>query len=179
MADEPADRKDLVLRPGGYSPKSSVHSVNPGQAVIQDKKGVRVMADSDLVLTPGGRDRSLVHLIEPKHALVVDEHEFSKLNLTTKAAKKIQDTIRANVPALGSGWVSYAFWNNGTGATLKSFNTTWIVPKSPAAEENPLQTIFLFNGVQNYGSNFGILQPVLQWGTSAAPGGGNFWAVTS
>jgi hypothetical protein len=40
------------------------------------------------------------------------------------------------------------------------------------------QIIFLFNGIQNYGNNFGILQPVLQWGFSAA-GGGPYWAIAS
>jgi len=36
----------------------------------------------------------------------------------------------------------------------------------------------LFNGITNYGSVVGILQPVLQWGLSAT-GGGPFWSVSS
>ena len=80
------------------------------------------------------------------------------------------------IPALGSGWIAYSFWNNGTGTPLSTFRTTWRVPLAPATQSN--QTIFLFNGIQNYGANYGILQPVLQWGSSAA-GGGAFWSVAS
>jgi hypothetical protein len=50
------------------------------------------------------------------------------------------------------------------------------VPPAPATSSG--KTIFLFNGIQNTGTNFGILQPVLQWGSSAA-GGGTYWAVAS
>jgi hypothetical protein len=79
-------------------------------------------------------------------------------------------------PVLGGGWTIYAYWNNGTGTTISVFKTTWKVPPDP--QTTGKQTIFLFNGIQNYGSNFGILQPVLQWGPSAA-GGGQYWSAAS
>ena len=49
---------------------------------------------------------------------------------------------------------------------------------TPAPATRSRQTIFLFNGIQNTGANFGILQPVLQYGSSAA-GGGAFWSIAS
>jgi hypothetical protein len=76
-------------------------------------------------------------------------------------------------PALGSGWITYAYWNNNTGQPISSFSTTWVVPPVPATQSG--QIIFLFNGIQN---STMIYQPVLQWGKSQA-GGGNFWAVAS
>ena len=54
--------------------------------------------------------------------------------------------------------------------------STWTVPPAPSTDSG--QTIFLFNGIQNYGTNYGILQPVLQWGPSAA-GGGSYWSIAS
>jgi hypothetical protein len=136
------------------------------------------MPDPNLVLTPGGfRDKSLVHLIEPDDALVLEHDRFTKINLATHEATDVQKIIMSSdVPAIGSGWIAYAYWNNGTGKTFNSFSTAWVVPPAPAAQANPLQTIFLFNGIQNFGTNFGILQPVLQWGPSAA-GGGNYWSI--
>jgi hypothetical protein len=80
------------------------------------------------------------------------------------------------LPALGSGWIVYTYWNNGMGRPITSFLTTWEVPPVPATSSG--QTIFLFNGIQNYGENYGILQPVLQWGESAA-GGGPYWTISS
>jgi len=79
----------------------------------------------------------------------------------------------AKVPGLAGGWITYAYWNNGTGKPLTSFKTTWRVPPNPLTQHG--QTIFLFNGIQNSSM---IYQPVLQWGPSAA-GGGNNWAVAS
>jgi hypothetical protein len=38
--------------------------------------------------------------------------------------------------------------------------------------------VFLFNGIQSFGADVFILQPVLQWGTSSA-GGGSYWSITN
>jgi hypothetical protein len=52
------------------------------------------------------------------------------------------------------------------------------VPPEPSGNDN--QLIYLFNGIQNYGANYGILQPVLQWGSSGGGlGGGQYWSVAS
>jgi hypothetical protein len=178
--NEQRSRAGKVLTPGGFRPRKVVHRINPGQMVVQSDRRISVMANPNLVLTPGGfRDKLLVHLIEPGHALVVGKRKFRKLNLKTKAISDVQKVVAApKVPALGSGWIAYTYWNNGTGKKLSTFSSKWIVPPAPKTQANPLQTIFLFNGIQNYGTNYGILQPVLQWGPSAA-GGGNYWAVAS
>jgi hypothetical protein len=100
------------------------------------------------------------------------------MNLSSKAMKDFREPAMSALefPALGSGWIAYTYWNNGTGKSITSFKTRWVVPPAPVNDDG--QLIYLFNGIQNYGYNYGILQPVLQWGASPA-GGGSYWAVAS
>jgi hypothetical protein len=146
---------------------------------------------AEQVLTPGGfRPKSLVHLIEPGHSvrMAADGHAQKIHPNGTVAADFEQIPSRPGPhplmptsvfvpeeikPALGSGWIAYAFWSNNTGHPISSFSTTWVVPPAPATQSG--QVIFLFNGIQN---STMIYQPVLQWGPSAA-GGGNYWSVAS
>ncbi|HLK58924.1 MAG TPA: hypothetical protein VKU00_20285 [Chthonomonadaceae bacterium] len=84
-------------------------------------------------------------------------------------------------PPLDESWVSYAYWENTTGKPITSFKTTWTVPPAPQTQLS--QTLFLFNSILNAppdpsGTLNGILQPVLQWGISAA-GGGQYWSIGS
>jgi hypothetical protein len=194
--DRTSDEDEIVITPGGPRRKSLVRAVKPGEVVRFDRGGISsVLPDEDLspltsgsttpmseetlVLTPGGfRPRSLVYQVEAGDALR-SAGDRTLMLIPSKGA--IVDVPLAAawspaLPALGSGWIAYAFWNNGTGHHLSSFRTTWEVPSEPTTKSG--QTIFLFNGIQNYGANFGILQPVLQWGASAA-GGGFYWSVAS
>jgi hypothetical protein len=150
----------------------------------------------DLVLTPGGfRPKGFVTLIEPGHALTqLDTGEFAKLEISTNKVVQIpkppadKGEFAAHGPhgapkgshapppgPLTNGWQTYAWWDSG-GKSLTDFTTTWSVPHAPGTSSG--QTVFLFNGIQNTGTNYGILQPVLQWGASAA-GGGAHWSVAS
>jgi len=52
---------------------------------------------------------------------------------------------------------------------------TWTVPAAPV--QTDAQTLFYWNGVEPADTS-AVLQPVLQWGVSAA-GGGNYWAIAS
>ena len=148
------------------------------------------VAAADLVLTPGGyRHQSLVHHIEPDHFLDLTTGNVRKLHVSGREVADFgplptrpgdQPLMPRNVsrhpsaiPALGSGWIAYAYWTNNSGHPVSSFSTTWVVPPAPATNHG--QTIFLFNGIQN---STMIYQPVLQWGPSAA-GGGAYWSVAS
>lgn len=139
--------KGFALTPGGYRPSSFVQRIEPGQAL-------------QFGATPGDG--------AGEQAII----ELASRNIIKKIAQP--NLPQSELPALGSGWITYAYWNNGTGHSISDFKTTWRVPPEPESKGN--QTIFLFNGIQNYGANFGILQPVLQWGLSAA-GGGPYWSV--
>ena len=135
----------------------------------------------EFVLTPGGyRHKSLVHQVDAGVAVEVQDDVIRLRNVETSDVLEEMSpvpTAPGAVPALGSGWITYTYWNNGTGTPLSTFKTMWQVPPPPSVQGSG-EVIFLFNGIQNYGTNFGILQPVLQWGVSAA-GGGPYWSVAS
>jgi hypothetical protein len=118
-----------------------------------------VCAPGERVLTPEGeRPRTSVHALADGEA--VDAPPATEL-----------------MPFdLDQGWIAYTFWKNDSGVPLRWFSSTWRVPPPPATRHR--QTLFFFNGLQNSGANYGILQPVLQWGVSAA-GGGDYWSVAS
>jgi hypothetical protein len=149
-----------------------------------------------MVLTPGGfRSKSFVHAIDAGHALTkLDTGELADLELATHKvthlakppAQQAQFAVHGpgGAPAaqkgpapgaLPNGWQTYGWWDSG-GKSISYFATEWVVPPAPHTSSG--QTVFLFNGIQNTGAGFGILQPVLQWGSSAA-GGGAYWAVAS
>ena len=134
---------------------------------------------SDLrVLTPEGpRPRALVQLVEPGEVLRQEDEVVRRLDAATGEPIDAPSEIwSSRAPTSKRDWIAYTFWKNDSAEPLTSFSTTWRVPEAPATRGR--QTLFLFNGLQNSGANYGILQPVLQWGASAA-GGGNYWSVAS
>jgi hypothetical protein len=191
------DASDFVVTPGGPRHRDHVHQVWPDEPVVHREverslQKMRPVSARELdrrrppgfVITPGGpRHHTRVHLVPPDHAVVGGRGGLRLLNRDRGFVRELPDVPdeATVVPALGSGWITYAYWNNGTGSSITSFTTIWKVPPPPANDDG--QTIFLFNGIQNYGANFGILQPVLQWGFSAAGGGPSWmaasWYVTS
>jgi hypothetical protein len=151
----------------------------------------------DHVLTPGGfRHKSLVHPIEPGHAVTrLDTGEFAKVHLATKKTLKFTEAtgqlaqFAAHGPAgspkgskapppgaLPNGWQAFASWDSGD-QSITYFATEWTVPPAPATSSG--QIVYLFSGIQNAGANSGILQPVLQWGESKTAGGGPYWTVAN
>jgi hypothetical protein len=180
--------EETVITPGGPRARHLVTAVGPGQAVYVTQQGGLVMTANvqpnqnppdEFVLTPGGyRHQSLVHQVEAGVAVNVAT-DVIRLMENANVIEEIpaSPTAPGTVPALGSGWITYFYWNNGTGTAVSSFKTMWQVPPPPSVQD-PGEVVFLFNGIQNYGANFGILQPVLQWGVSAA-GGGAYWSVAS
>lgn len=186
---------NLVITPGGPRPKEQVHPIRPGEGVLITDEGEAVVFPhevtilrpeertarmaTDLILTPGGyRHRSLVHRVEPGHAVHVTGEQTRIMNLSTKAMIDIPKVAipREACLLLGSGWIAASYWNNETGRPITSFRTTWRVPPAPTTRSN--QLIYLFNGITRFSGNSAILQPVLQWGSSP-DGGGPFWAVAS
>ena len=78
----------------------------------------------------------------------------------------------------GNGWVEASEWflPLSSNDNIDFMSSTWTVPSYPS-ETGAL--IFLFNGVEPTGDAGGwILQPIIQYGVSAA-GGGNYWAMFS
>jgi hypothetical protein len=81
-----------------------------------------------------------------------------------------------SAPGTGNGWIEDSQWHAPLNSTdnIDYLAGTWIVPSNPAANG---ALIFLFNAIEPSDQSW-ILQPVLQYGTSAA-GGGNYWAIAS
>ncbi|WP_212003842.1 hypothetical protein [Chitinophaga sp. HK235] len=147
------DHEGQVLTPVGWMPKSQVHHVETGEYLSGEGNRLRKYDRNGKVLADYG----------------VMEQSARKTPFYPDNAK----VPGKGVFPLGSGWITYTYWTNNTSSAISYFNTNWTVPPAPAV--NSGQTIFLFNGLQNANN---ILQPVLQWGPSAA-GGGNYWAIAN
>jgi hypothetical protein len=183
-------RPDDVLTPGGYRPRSFVQHISSGDQVratgaappfVEQTRttGADGRDSRGRVLTPGGfRHPALVHRIDAGHVI---DAASSRLRLLRRDADEVVEVPHVSVqpgdvPGFGTGWITYAYWQNRTGQPVTDFITRWRVPKAPTSSSG--QTIFLFNGIDPSNPSQAILQPVLQWGVSAA-GGGNYWAVAS
>ena len=194
------DRAGWVFTPGGPRPRANVHEVNPGDVIIHDRgtggstifraanaAGSEAGARSveELVITPGGaRPRSQVHEVQSGAVITaarVGHHatgeDATRPDRLARATLRLARNTFASedLPALGSGYITYAAWTNGTGRAISSFSTTWTVPPPPRTQSG--QLLYLFNGLEDSPVTH-ILQPVLQWGVSPN-GGGNSWAVAS
>ncbi|KAJ7097352.1 hypothetical protein C8R44DRAFT_859868 [Mycena epipterygia] len=126
--------------------------------------GIRVNANIHEVPSGG----SIAHVGADVHVIAANG---SVLHVVTPKATK----VKAAVSPEATGWVAYASWLNTGSSPIASFTTTWKVPAVPAANHG--QTVFLFNSIEP-NSGDAILQPVLQYGPSAA-GGGSFWALAT
>jgi hypothetical protein len=138
--------------------------------------------DNDMVITPAGlMHRSNVHFVPPGSQLSVQKGRL--LRVDSKSGKSLEDfgevkITPTRIAAAVQGWIAYTYWSNPTTSNpITNFTTNWTVPSVPSRQGS--QTIFLFNGMQDgTTSSSYIIQPVLQWGPSAA-GGGKYWAITN
>jgi len=149
----------------------------------------------EMVITPAGMmEKSKVHFIDQGFGLHVENGRLQEVEI--KSGRMIADFgevktiderfdlnrnpafLSNNIVPETQGWIAYTYWSNpSTSTPITSFTTDWVVPSVPTKQGN--QTIFLFNGMQDGElSTSYIIQPVLQWGSSAA-GGGKYWAITN
>jgi hypothetical protein len=151
--------EQYVITPGGFRPKSRVHLVEPGH----------------LVSGEGGRLRKMHFLgdVVADFGPLIPRPGYEPLMPRNVTRTKPSSALLTEVPALASGWITYAWWQNATGHPISSFVTTWVVPVAPRTQSG--QLIYLFNAIQNSSM---IYQPVLQWGNNGAFGG-NYWCVAS
>jgi hypothetical protein len=183
---------DYVTTPGGPRPADRVHTVLPGNVVQRGASGTFVvglaprldaaatelLSTGQYTVTPGGiRPRSMVHIVEPGQIIDLHDGIFKRFDLRTREfiAPPPVEVRPLYLPALGSGWITYAAYTENSANVITSMTTTWVVP--PAPNRHSSQLVYLFNGLQDSPVTH-ILQPVLQWGTSP-DGGGQFWAVAS
>jgi len=163
---------------------SPITTANKAATIITDA------AASNMVLTPAGlMDKSKVHYIQPGTELRVSNGHLQQIQ--SASGKMLQDfgvvslvpdaihgSANKFVPAQVNGWAAYTYWQNpDKSKPIVYYTTSWTVPALPKTQGN--QTLFIFNGMQDGVTQTSyIVQPVLQWGGSAA-GGGKYWAVTN
>jgi hypothetical protein len=139
-----------------------------------------IVPQASQVLTPFGyRDKATVHQVPNGYQLnrMPDGH-FRMQNRSTGDHIDFPGptaSAKGTTPLPDNGWITGINWFNQTGKPVSKFSTNWRVPSPPQTFTG--QTLFLFNGIEP-ASFDSILQPVLQYGGSAA-GGGMYWAVAS
>ncbi|KAF7373055.1 hypothetical protein MSAN_00513000 [Mycena sanguinolenta] len=136
----------------------------PATTQVLTPKGYR--SASNAVEVPAGG--KIVHVNDTN--LHVLDAEGTVVHVASKAATATSSAVAPEE----TGWVAFASWLN-TGAAIGSFKATWSVPPAPANFDG--QTLFLFNSIEPATFD-AIMQPVLQYGGSAA-GGGEYWAVAN
>jgi len=136
---------------------------------------------NDYVTTPAGwYHRSCVHEIE-NGAHVDKRRRVRRRDGTTYQipnclypARIARPGAEARSPT-NNGWIEYASTSQPFGSWYQQLTASWTVPAVPVASYSGTQVYFTFPGLQ---SNAFIIQPVIQYGRSAA-GGGPFWAMAS
>jgi hypothetical protein len=129
-----------------------------------------MIMDNRIAVTPGGpRLQSEVHLVAAGDTLVVAR----RIETLIRATKQVGRPDQAN-------WITAA-WLDMAGTSVKSFVTSWKVPKAPTTQAS--QLLYLFNGMEPANAST-IVQPVLQWGDSGPDEDGTnrtgqFWTVAS
>jgi len=129
-------------------------------------------------MTPSGpRPRSKTFSVTPDCKIVHSGSEIHVIDESGTVLYKGPHTpgVSRHSPSMDSGWITYASHCCNPRDILYNFSTTWEVPPAPATDNG--QTLFLFPGIEP-ASYETILQPVLQWGCSAA-GGGPYWSIAS
>ncbi|KAJ7841703.1 hypothetical protein B0H14DRAFT_3140129 [Mycena olivaceomarginata] len=129
-------------------------------------------------LAPGGHSITEIHEVplggQVQH--VGDDIHLKSANGTILHVVSNVKPAKLSARALKSGWITDARWTNtNLNSPISSFTMSWTVPPTPTTYHG--QTVFLFNSIMPSDIS-GIVQPVLQYGPSAA-GGGQFWAVAS
>ena len=123
-------------KPAGMHPNAAA-----GTPAAQPEQPQAAAPSADAhVLTPGGyRIQSLVHHIDPEHVLDLasgnirqmhiaghEVRDFGPLLLRPAGVPLMPGNVQRNpdrLPALGSGWITYASWTNNSGHPVARFAT--------------------------------------------------------
>jgi len=145
--------EDFVITPFGYFHPSCVLRIEEGDTLLAD-----------------GRVRHADGMVDANVPVCNYPHY-------TPAGVLVPTDVRAASGAykpIIRGWLEYV--SATTSTSYGEITATWTVPPQPATNDG--QILFFFPGLEDINDVISILQPVLQFGQSAA-GGGNYWAVAS
>jgi hypothetical protein len=155
-----SSQADMVLTPSGLVSRSHVHHIGNGYRLARQNG----------------------HIVKMKIATSTIEEDFGAFTPINKMSgvKKL-GTPRSLEPGaakpydVNPGWVTFAQWTNTSSSAISNITANWTVPSIPASNDG--QTIFLFNAVE-VAAGTDIMQPVLQYGNSAAGNTGG-WAIAN
>lgn len=150
-----------VRIPGGFVHPSCLRQV-PNGALIDGDNNVHDAAGS-----------LISHLSPCSHGIVpvVEQNvpaEKSRAVITSGGATPAQ-------PGVG-GYIEQAFQSVPAGAS--TWNNVQAMVSVPTQGGVDGETHYYWNGLYN-GNTHDFVQPVLQWGPSDGPGGGDYWAIVS
>ena len=178
----------------GFAPPDASASPTPSTGLLPSPSYADAVASGDWLPTPGGLTfKSCVHEVPDDAVVSIADRTVVSDGVTTKipacpysavvpypvtaTSGAVSDAPSTSALAtspvpLPSGWWLSSWWS--TTSQITSLSADWTVPANPTSNGG---TIFLFPSVESTGGTW-IVQPVLQWGSSAA-GGGNSWNLAS
>lgn len=137
----------------GYTHKSCVHNVSSFVQYAAHLEHDTVNGDVLIFdVLPNGRKVF-------KKRFGPCQHQSKNTNLTTRH---------------GVAWKAWTEYEKSSSDVVTFLSGKWKVPQAPSSRG---QLLYLWNGIEPH-SGEGVLQPVMQYGSSAA-GGGNFWGIAS
>jgi hypothetical protein len=148
------DGDDYQLTPFGRLHRDCIVDVSDDEAVITNSDGDRVAADRRL------------------------PRRYNHCQHAAKDARGLNRTSGGSRTPNTNGWVESVdttFTNSYGFSWFNKLSGAWSVPTAPTSYVG--QAIFLFPSLEP-AAGTAILQPVLQYGVSAA-GGGQFWSIAS
>ncbi|HET6254432.1 MAG TPA: hypothetical protein VFE32_10175 [Puia sp.] len=160
-----SDQDELVATPGGLLPRSHVHAIENGYAVLRNGGHLyKIERQSGNIVEDFGPIKSSAE----KRSIGGRPHDL------TPSVSPMAPTWPNNAVA---GWLTYAYWEYTGSGILKSLQTNYTVPSIPTTP-NDNQLIYLYNGVSDV-AGIDILQPVLQFGASDYFNPNGKWCITN
>ncbi len=156
VTHDPSPPKGYVFTPGGYVHNSCVHAVANNARI--DHAG-HVYENGVLTATYG-------------------QCPYPRIELSDRSGADGEASAPIpNAPIPSDGPHSWLFTHQSppAGQFWTGLYSEQTVPEPPKSEG---QTIFYWNGLEANDKSW-LGQPVLQWGPSQGPGGGNYWAIAS
>lgn len=139
---------NYVITPFGYFDPSCVTHLAEGDEVRQDE-----------------------NIIQHANGSFNNIHVCAYPHYTADGEKVTGDVQGAKQPTIGHAWVEYA--GTTTSSSYGYMYAYWNVP--PAPSTNHGQTVYLFNGMEDYLGVQTIIQPVLGWNSDYA----SAWGIAS
>jgi hypothetical protein len=188
----PEGSSDSIIKTGSSQPRTHIHGTRDdvvdrgatGEFIVTRRVRPDIARTRELLatglyaITPGGiRPKSMIHTVGPGQIVKRTDGIFKRFDLYKNEFFDLPpvDVAPPQLPALGSGWITFAAYTESRTNVITSMTTRWTVPPAPGRQKT--QLIYIFNGLQDSPVTH-ILQPVLQWGISP-DGGGQYWAVAS